>query len=68
LIAFVYAANAQTESHSAPSDTHLAETHLAVDQTGKAREAWCQALTILDGTAHPDTQDLRTRFEALSTT
>jgi hypothetical protein len=39
--------------------THLGGTHYAVGELGQAREAWQQALAILEDLQHPDAGQVR---------
>ena len=45
--------------------THLGEAHQAADDVPAAREAWRQALVILDELEHPDADGLRARLADL---
>ena len=46
---------------------HIGDTHQAADDTGPARTAWREALTILEDLAHPDAESVRTRLERTPT-
>jgi len=47
--------------------THLGDTHHATGSPQAARQAWQQALSILDDLNHADADNLRTRIKALGT-
>lgn len=44
----------------------LAEAHLANGDPGAARDAWQQALDILDQLGHPDADDVRNKLGRIS--
>jgi hypothetical protein len=41
---------------------HLGDTHHAAGHIDAARDAWLQALDVLDALDRPDTDDVRTRL------
>jgi tetratricopeptide (TPR) repeat protein len=43
--------------------THLGEVHAAADAPGAARDAWQQAVRILDELGHPDADQLRSKLQ-----
>jgi tetratricopeptide (TPR) repeat protein len=44
--------------------THIGDTHHADGQWRAARQAWQQALVILDDLHHPDAEQIRAKLEA----
>jgi tetratricopeptide (TPR) repeat protein len=42
--------------------THLGDTHQAAGELAQAREAWQQALAILDDLQHPDAGQVRAKL------
>ncbi|HEY3870030.1 MAG TPA: BTAD domain-containing putative transcriptional regulator [Actinocrinis sp.] len=46
--------------------THLGDAHLAAGDPGAAREAWRQALSILDDLQHPDADKVRGKLSGLA--
>jgi hypothetical protein len=48
--------------HEADTLVHLGDTHRSADNPDAAREAWRQAMTILDDLHHPDADKARTRL------
>jgi tetratricopeptide (TPR) repeat protein len=51
--------------HEADTLTHLGDTHHATGNLQAARDAWQQALTILDDLDHPDAGQVRTKLASL---
>jgi tetratricopeptide (TPR) repeat protein len=51
--------------HQADALTHLGDTQQDAGDLLKARDAWRQALAILDELGHPDTHRVRTRLKGL---
>jgi hypothetical protein len=45
--------------------THLGDAHHAAGDPRAARDAWQQALTILNDMDHPDAQQVRTKLAGL---
>jgi len=45
--------------------THLGDTRYAAGELPQARDAWQQALDILDGLHHPDAGQVRTKLAAI---
>jgi tetratricopeptide (TPR) repeat protein len=45
---------------------NLGDTHLATGEVDAARDAWQQALTILDELSHPDAEQVRAKLAALA--
>ena len=48
--------------HEAEALTHLGDTHQAAGELAQAREAWQQALAILDDLQHPDADQVRAKL------
>jgi tetratricopeptide (TPR) repeat protein/transcriptional regulator with XRE-family HTH domain len=48
--------------YEADTLTHIAANHLAACETGQARQAWHQALAILDDIQHPDADQVRAKL------
>lgn len=51
--------------YEADTLNHLGDTHLAARDPDASRDAWQQALAILEQLAHPDATVVRTKLEAL---
>ncbi|MDJ0345161.1 BTAD domain-containing putative transcriptional regulator [Streptomyces sp. H10-C2] len=52
--------------HESLSLTHLGETRLAAGDSLAARDAWRQALELLDTLKHPDAENVRLRLKAVN--
>lgn len=52
--------------HEAQALTHLGDTRQAAGQLPQAREAWQQALAILDDLEHPDAGQVRAKLASTS--